>query len=1453
MKPNISAEAIESFLNGGYEQDIYQKELMGIRHISLNGRDASIIFTNEETKRTGKAQYIHKDGYKPFIWSKQFTNNDLYAYEVRKFQETDFSKNISGEYTHVSIETGDVRELDDDNLIVLQEKNYTGEISTYVRFKTTKAQQAKLIRRKIAQYGISSTKLINSFNETVDIRIKDGFQRKVFIEKRDTPSESDNPFYNRRITGSDYNLKDFFREGGVAISGKKYMDYTKVKTWWSNLEDKQKIILFLNCFEGLKMMKIFDVEVDVNYLKTIVEKSRRNLISFKIEEIEKMITHKQNEVLKATKLSDFIESQTLLNKVLTGKKTTKYTESEILSIISTEHLVNDDYNYETFFRIFNISLNDEALRQQMCQAKTWDGGFGDDIKTLSRVIDILGFDVYNEKQTFVFGVKPIEQYMIQTGRRYFKGVENYKDLKVMVLDIETKALKAHKNFSKAALFPQYGHVFQVGLKCFQKGVSTFEKVLEIEDEEGELDMLLETYNLIMTENPDIILTYNGESFDYPFMLERLNQLGFQEENRFGEHNSIDALKNLMGQYFDNQGIQVSKFHIYNQREIKLKVGGATENAHQTSMFGKNCVDTMFNVKRAGAINKSIPNNKLKDNIIHADLAREGRVYIDGNEIGNIASDENPYYFKEASGEYFSSIKELLTNNDYFEVESIKKGINGEFYKSLKTLHLYSDDSDVDVRLDLHNCTNVYKINFDENVDSIVKDVITLVKNNFSQYEQIVFMNGCDENVKFNQLNDSLGSYFSDVAKFMDVSDYTQVTGSYLVNRYLIDDLDEPYDLEMLYAQQNFLISKWLPTDFQKVCTMGTANVWKLVLAGFYYIHDMTIPNYEEKRDYGGGLLGMVVAGYTGKSVKIDYSSLYPSEFLQHCKAPSFDTSGVFKAVVKYALDLRLKFKKLKNKHKKEKDFVNAQIFDLKQLPLKLLINSFYGMLGAPHVSPFSNVETAEHITCSGRQHMRHLIQYFVRRDFKITYFHTDGANFVIPENIENYTYVGKGDNWLAPEGKVFTGVGAYVAEYNDKFMRGRMGVDIDDYVLSCINFAKGNFCYLNFNEKKNKYKVGHVGGTLVKKDQSKYITKFLDESLVKLLRGESRAFYNDYHDYRNRIAKREIINSEIATRKKATKSKRDYLDNLAKGGAVQPHMENAIEKNIDIKAGDWFSYINVGDTDGDMTLVSEKIGKVITTDLKFAKTVHKVWSGLTGDVLKSQIKSAVKKEAFEFYNPKNGNFKGEEILEKLNAESKFKVTFKENVTKKYGVRYLVEVEFRFRVNNTVMLDEGDNDAFSKYNVKKYLKKFDKAIEPLWCAYEDYIRRTIFGYSDENINIIGTNTQYGVVETPWVLDSELCMTSGRTIKGKESNQQDLDELLKVTPEELHFWKSIGMSPNNSFDDLNISKDFQYKWFDKEGVRYFNTTHGEDIDYNSLYDWISENINIEADDNNYCILD
>ena len=76
-----------------------------------------------------------------------------------------------------------------------------------------------------------------------------------------------------------------------------------------------------------------------------------------------------------------------------------------------------------------------------------------------------------------------------------------------------------------------------------------------------------------------------------------------------------------------------------------------------------------------------------------------------------------------------------------------------------------------------------------------------------------------------------------------------------------------------------------------------------------------------------------------------------------------------------------------------------------QLPIKILANSFFGSLGAPHIFPWGDTSCAEETTCRGRQYLRLMVSHFHgTHAFRPLLGDTDGINFAIPDSAENFYY-----------------------------------------------------------------------------------------------------------------------------------------------------------------------------------------------------------------------------------------------------------------------------------------------------------------------------------------------------------------------------------------------------------------------------------------------------------------
>jgi DNA polymerase elongation subunit (family B) len=496
--------------------------------------------------------------------------------------------------------------------------------------------------------------------------------------------------------------------------------------------------------------------------------------------------------------------------------------------------------------------------------------------------------------------------------------------------------------------------------------------------------------------------------------------------------------------------------------------------------------------------------------------------------------------------------------------------------------------------------------------------------------------------------------------------YFKTNGSKIIEDYLDDDLYETMVVDEQFNQANFLLSKLVPTTYERLSTMGTATLWKMIMCAWSYKHNLAIPRKLPKRKFTGGLSRLLQVGYSRKVLKLDYSSLYPSIQLVHDVFPKCDVTGAMKSMLKYFRDTRIKYKNLASEFKKTDPKLSVS-YDRKQLPIKIFINAFFGSLSAPHVFPWGDMDMGEQITCTGRQYLRQMIMYFMSKGYVPLVMDTDGVNFETPEDRDNYTYVGKGLNGLVEEGKVYTGAEADVAEYNDLFMRNEMGLDIDGVWPATINVARKNYALLTDNGK-----VKLTGNTIKSKKLQTYVAEFLDKGLRMLLDGKGGEFLDFYYEYVDKIFNKQIPLAKIANKARVKQSIEDYkvhITKTTKAGSLmsrQAHMELLINAGKNPGLGDTIYYVNNG-----------------------IKKSH-------GDVQKKTTKMT--KKQIEEYTKIHGAVPPEML-------SKSEV-----------------------ILNCYLIDEkeieNNPDLLGEYNVARTLAAFNKRIEPLLVVYKPEIRKDI---------------------------------------------------------------------------------------------------------------------------------
>ena len=851
-----------------------------------------------------------------------------------------------------------------------------------------------------------------------------------------------------------------------------------------------------------------------------------------------------------------------------------------------------------------------------------------------------GIDIWNEKYRHLFlTLSPSEQFLIQTGKRLFKGIDDYNGLHRLQFDLET-----------AGLDPSRHEIFQIGVKD-NKG---FEVILETKGDtpkdrrESEKDNIITFFKIIDELHPDLITAYNSENFDWPFFERRCERL------------SIDFTKVVKTL---NPNAKVKR------KESQLKLGQETINYQQTYMWGYNILDISHAVRRAQAINSDIKQWSLKYITKFSKVAKNNRVYVPGDKINSTWADTRDYWFNDENGSW-GLLDTLLDKKDTLSDETVNKLLND--------------------------------------------------------------------------------------------GGLIRVKGDYIVQRYLLDDLWETEQIDYIYNQASFLLSKILPTSYMRSSTMGTAGQWKLIMCAWSYENGLGVPRLEPKREFTGGLSRLLKVGYAGNRgvVKFDFAALYPKAQLTWKIFPSLDITGVMEGLLTYVVDKRDEFKFLTGEHKdenkrlkelleKNKDKLTTERinkaklmidseaklssdYDKKQLPLKILANSWFGSYGAPYLFPWGDTDCAEETTCRGRQSLRLMVRFFKGKyNFEPLVLDTDGCNFIIPENIDDIKYIVKASHWKTEKytpGIELSGLDAALAEFNETYMEGRMGLDIDDIYDASINFKRKNYA----NKIDGKVKL--VGNSIKSKSMPTYIEEFINEGIALLLDGKGYEFIELYYNTVNKIYNYQIPAIKIASKSKVKMPLDDYKNVYCNGTnkngnskSRQAHMELAMKEGLKVDIGDVIYYINTGT----------------------AKS-H------------SDIKAVKNKET--------------------------------------GA---IEVGFNCQLIPQEQIESNPDLLVEDYNVAKYLEALNKRIESLLVCFDTDIRDRIKIGLEKDRKTKTTRLQQRSVFT----ELECTLVSGKPLD--PSDQDDYEEdLMKMEDREIKFWMSVNKLPNFIEEDkwLEITIDY-----------------------------------------------
>lgn len=216
----------------------------------------------------------------------------------------------------------------------------------------------------------------------------------------------------------------------------------------------------------------------------------------------------------------------------------------------------------------------------------------------------------------------------------------------------------------------------------------------------------------------------------------------------------------------------------------------------------------------------------------------------------------------------------------------------------------------------------------------------------------------------------------------------------LVRAYALDDVRETGELARIVMPADFFVSQMAPDSYQANACSGTGEKINLLLMREYLRRGHAIPKASPPRAVAGGYTEVRRTGLIERVVKCDVESLYPSLMLSRGIAPASDSLGVFLPLLKELTARRLEAKARKN----ESSGTERATWDGLQASSKILINSFYGYLGASFY--FNDPDAAERVTAGGQEIVLRIVSELERTGSAVVEVDTDGVYFQPPESVQ---------------------------------------------------------------------------------------------------------------------------------------------------------------------------------------------------------------------------------------------------------------------------------------------------------------------------------------------------------------------------------------------------------------------------------------------------------------------
>ena len=333
-----------------------------------------------------------------------------------------------------------------------------------------------------------------------------------------------------------------------------------------------------------------------------------------------------------------------------------------------------------------------------------------------------------------------------------------------------------------------------------------------------------------------------------------------------------------------------------------------------------------------------------------------------------------------------------------------------------------------------------------------------------------------------------------------------------VKAYALADVRETRRLSDIVTPTEFYQTQMVPDVFQNVAVTGSGEKINSVFVRAYLQESHAVSRQQASRPYGGGYTEMRLAGLLRHIVKADVESLYPSIMLSRAVTSSSDKLGLFLPLLKELTRRRLAAKKKAKEYgeKGEKEDLRLSgYWDGLQGSYKLLINSFYGYLGAPFY--FNDYDAASKVTEIGQEIVKQIASDLEAAGAIVIEIDTDGVYFQAPPGISG------------PEAEE-----TFVAHIGTKLPDG-IRLAFDGRYEIMLSLKAKNYVLVDYNGK-----TLFKGSSLRSRADEEFGKKFMTKAVQMLIAGETKALSEHYQELLLSIENRELGIEEIQRRERIT-------------------------------------------------------------------------------------------------------------------------------------------------------------------------------------------------------------------------------------------------------------------------------------------------------------------------------